>query len=124
MKKNGWILEPSTQDSMNPGRKVEFSQVCGNDTWYGYADGDTVGSVQPTFEGNGKATLDFGNCQSQGYVKVFLNGVEISRANAMTPTVQVIFEYSKGDTLLIKELKSSIIKINSLNLSHQVIGGK
>ena len=30
--------------------------------WFGFSDGTEVGTVSTTLQGNGVATLDFGNC--------------------------------------------------------------
>ena len=58
-----------------------------------------------------------GNCYQKGQVIVYLNNQEISRATAYESKKEVTFNYSKGDTLLIKEVNIGIIKLNSLDLS-------
>ena len=113
MEKNGWKL--NIRHSMDSA----YSEKCGMDTWFGYNYGEKVGSVQTTFKGTGKATLNFGNCYRSGWVKVYLNGKEISRANGNTPRKEVEFRYSKDDILRIKEVNVAIIKLNSLELYHK-----
>ena len=95
-----------------------YSPQCGMDTWFGYNYGRLVGSVQTTFQGTGKAVLNFGNCYQSGRVIVYLNGKEISRAHGKTPRKEVEFQYSKGDLLRIEEVHVAIIKLNSLELYH------
>ena len=110
MERNGWKL--NIRCSMTS----KFSPQCGRDTWFGYNYAQSVGSVQTMFQGTGKATLNFGNCYGSGHVIVYLNGREISRANAYQPRIDVEFQYSKGDILYIVEVNTAIIKLNSLHL--------
>ena len=90
---------------------------CGDKTWYGYSYGQSVGSLQATFRGRGRAELCYGNCYRQGQVVVYLNDEEISRAEAYSKMKEVSFNFSKDDILLIKEINVGIIKLNSLKLS-------
>ena len=112
MERNGWKL--NIKYSMTSA----YSRQCGMDTWFGYNYGRSVGSVQTTFQGTGKAVLNFGNCYQSGRVIVYLNGKEISRAHGNTLRKEVEFQYSKGDLLRIEEVHVAIIKINSLGLYH------
>ena len=111
MKLNGWRI--NTKYSMNS----KYRSRCGDETWYGYNYGYSVGSAQASFEGTGTAKLSYGNCYQKGQVLVYLNNEEISRATASESKKEVTFNYSKGDTLLIKEVNIGIIKLNSLDLS-------
>ena len=115
MKRNGWKLDVT--HSMTKA----YSRKCGMESWFGYDRGRAVGSVETTFQGTGKATLNFGNCYRTGRVIVYLNDKEISRANRNTPRKEVEFEYSKGDVLLIEEVRVGIIKLNSLELHYKGI---
>ena len=115
MKRNGWKLDVTHSMTKS------YSRKCGMESWYGYNRGTAVGSVETTFQGTGKATLNFGNCYRTGRVIVYLNDKEISRANRNTPRKEVEFEYSKGDVLLIEEVRVGIIKLNSLELHYKGI---
>ena len=108
---NGWRIDVT--NSMEP----KYGFTCGRKTWYGYNYAFSVGSIQASFEGTGTAKLRYGNCYMSGQVIVYLNGKEISRAEAYDTMKEVIFNYSKGDTLLLKEVNIAIIKLNSLELS-------
>ena len=111
MKLNGWRI--NAKYSMNS----KYRSRCGDKTWYGYNYGFSVGSAQASFEGTGAAKLSYRNCYQKGQVIVYLNNQEISRATAYESKKEVTFNYSKGDTLLIKEVNIGIIKLNSLDLS-------
>ena len=114
MQANGWIVD-ITDDN-----QAEYSQRCSNATWFGFNNGRCVGSISATFNGQGKAILNFGNCgiNQDGLVLVSLNNKEIGRAAPSTPEEEITFEYSQGDTLLIKEGGNgiAIIALNSLRL--------
>ena len=63
--------------------------------------------------GNGEGILDFGNCWTQGIVKVYLNGNEIGYADKNTPSKTIIFEYTDGAELKIcDEGANSVIQFN------------
>ena len=108
---NGWRI--NVTNSMEP----KYGFTCGRKTWYGYNYAFSIGSIQASFEGTGTAKLRYGNCYMSGQVIVYLNGEEISRAEAYDTMKEVIFNYSKGDNLLLKEVNIAIIKLNSLELS-------
>ena len=52
-----------------------YRDACGVDTFFGYRRNDKRGAVSYTFKGYGKATLNVGNCLSQGRVDIYLNNV-------------------------------------------------
>ena len=115
MIKNGWMINCRSQN--NP----YYNNMCQkfDKNWFGYTNGDAVGSVGTTFSGNGNATLKYGNCftkSKKGQVKVELNGKEISSANQGELGKEIIFNFSKGDQLEIKEVNTAIIKLNSLEI--------
>ena len=111
MIKNGWIINVLSAND------PKYKNQCGmNKTWFGYTYGYPVGSVKTTFLGNGKAVLNYGNCYYKGQVKVLLNKKQISSANGNVINKEVTFNYSKGDTLIIKEVNVAIIKLNSLEI--------
>ena len=113
MRKNGWKIDAVFQ--YDP----RYLRICGNETWYGYNFNHAVGSVKIAFLGNGKATLNFGNCFTNGFVIVYLNDQEISRANRNVRSKEVKFNFSKRDVLTIKELNIAIIKLNSLKIVNE-----
>ena len=113
MRKNGWEINVSREN--NP----KYSNWCGRKTWFGYSRGRSNGLIKTTFLGNGRATLDFGNCYHSGKVVVYLNGKEISRAKGYIRSKEIKFKYSKGDTLMIKEMNVAIIKLISLTLHEE-----
>ena len=110
MQANGWKIH--TSFSSDP----KYMEQCGNDTWFGYSYLDDIGYVKATFVGQGEATLTFGNCYHSGQVLVYLNDKKISHANALVLQKEVTFNYSKRDDLMIKEVNTAIIKLNSLRI--------
>ena len=93
-----------------------FLTHCGGETWYGWADNESVGSIEIVLEGPGMATLNFGNCfKKPGEVKVFLNHDLIGSANENVKNNILEFPFSNGDKLKISE-EFGIIKINSFEI--------
>ena len=110
MKTGGWNVDGC------PDQWEGYALRCNNpDTFWCYDSGSAEGYVTATFSGSGKATLDFGNCNS-GISKVYLNNVEIGKAEKQKSKI-ITFYYNCGDILRLTEEKSSILKINSLNLA-------
>ena len=117
METNGWIFDPVLY------YQTGFDEECGNDTYYGYlfktvnvnfVATEKIGTVYSTFKGNGVASLIFKNCyngpDNDGYVSASLQSKELGRAQK-NEVVNVSFNYSKDDTLLIKIAGRSIFKI-------------
>ena len=78
---------------------------------YAWSEGDPVCSLSTTLVGNGKASLDFGNCWSDGIVKVYLDGIEIGFAKPEESQL-ASFSYTDGSKLEVKELNTGIIQLN------------
>ena len=114
MRENGWIINLTKEND------PKYAGICGTKTWFGYEYGWPIGSIQTTFLQDGNAKLSFGNCYFLGHVSVVLNGKEISRAGANDVSKEVEFQYSKGDTLSIKEVDVAIIKLNSFVLKDRL----
>ena len=71
-----------------------------------------------TLNGNGEGILDFGNCWTQGIVKVFLNGNEVGYADKNTPSKTITFEYTDGAELKIcDEGANSVIQFNQFTVT-------
>ena len=79
----------------------------------------SVGSISTTLYGNGRAKLDFGNCeagQNIRFVKVYLDGTEIDSAPNLTPSKSIEFDFTDGSVLKISEHTESILQFNSLEI--------
>ena len=111
---NGWQMELST--NLPFWVQAITDNYCSSNTFYGFKAGPEVGKVMATFKGYGRATLDFGNCATNGFTSVFLNNQFMAYAGPNTPSKSISFQYSPGSTLLFNEFCSGIIKINSLKL--------
>ena len=72
-----------------------------------------VAVISFTFSTSGTATLIFGNNMTYGSVKAFLNDKELGSRNGRGITT-LLFTFSAGDTLQIKEFGEGVIIINSL----------
>ena len=92
------------------------SRTCGVDTFWGYTYGKPVGKISYIFKGDGKATLDFGNCHTKGTTKVYLNKNRIGSATRIE-NKQINFTYTPGDTLRIEEVNMGIFIIRALKIS-------
>ena len=94
--------------------------VCSN--WYGWSwtGGNPKGSISATFNGIGRAQLDFGNCLTGGTANATLNGVFIASAPGNTPSMTIEFDFDIGSILKISEISNSdgnaILQFNSLNI--------
>ena len=92
------------------------TRICGLDTFWGYNYGNDVGKISYIFKGDGKATLDFGNCHTKGTTKVYLNKDRIGSATRIE-NKQINFTYTPGDTLRIEEVNMGIFIIRALKIS-------
>ena len=108
MEENGWIFDPNLL------HQTDFDEQCGNDTYYGYQNDKEVASVYTTFDGNGVASLAFTNCYNgsatDGFVSASIKSKEIGRAYK-DEEVNVSFNFSKDDSLIIKIVGRSIFKV-------------
>ena len=121
MEANGWVFEFSFNSNFASitHSMSGYNIVCGAETWYGWAAGSPVGAVSVTLKGIGIAALNFGSCNSIGYVEVYLNNLAISKAEANVKNQHVTFAYSTGDILTIAEFDNSIIKLNTISFACQ-----
>jgi len=115
MKEGGWRVDGA------PLHGSDYAWYCARPiSFWGFKYYRAIGFVEATFNGSGRATLDFGNCYDKGgVVKVYLNAVVIGEAEKLELSKIISFNYSKGDVLNItEEFKGNggIIKINSLKL--------
>ena len=113
MMKNGWNVDVET--SIENDKYPPNLETCGFDSFYGYGPYDKLGIVSATFKGFGSGSLKYGNCGSSqnGFVSVFLNGVEMGRAYANEMAI-IQFRYVKGDVISIQQLGTAIIQLHSL----------
>ena len=112
MMKNGWMIDVDYSN----GEDWQERNYCESGQFYGYKEGNPVGSVSAIFKGSGKANLRYANCYKDGYVIVSLNGIEIDRAEENIGKHRVSLRYEKGDLLEIKEVNTGIIKLYYLDL--------
>jgi hypothetical protein len=78
---NGWTID-CDMGVWDSGEEPADLQ-CSN--WYGFMNDNHIGSITTTFNGRGRARLDFGNCWTSGTVYAYLNGNAIASASANTP---------------------------------------
>ena len=113
MIKNGWNVD--VENSVENDNYPPNREFCGTDSFYGYGPYDKLGIVSTTFKGFGSGSLKYGNCDDSpnGFVSVFLNGVEMGRAYANEMAI-IQFRYVKGDVISIQQLGTAIIQLHSL----------
>ena len=110
MEQNGWIFHVSHSDMiLHEGR-------CGNNGWFGFYSGRSVGSISAYFKGSGTAMLIYENCWIDNEVAVYLNCKKISSADGNKTRNELSFNFTSGDTLRIEE-DGAIIKLHSLTIS-------
>ena len=66
--------------------------------------------------GSGHAKIDFGNCFSDGVVKLFLDGNEIASAGGNEFNVVKEFDYTDGSELKLFETGNGVISFNSFEV--------
>ena len=116
---SGWIFDSITSGPWNHNGDY-YDSICSDASWFGWKGGSGVGSIITTLHENGKAILDFGNCNKQGIVVAYKNGVQIASVGA-SATSKIEFEFSNGDVIKISEVYSAIIQFNDLKI---VLKGK
>ena len=110
MEENGWIFHVSHSDMLLHG------DICGNNGWFGFYSGTSVGSISAIFKGSGTAKLIYGNCWSDREVAVYLNRKKISSVRGNQTQLELSFNFISGDKLQIEE-DGAIIKLHSLTIS-------
>ena len=124
MAKNGWRFD-FTHAGKNPSdeKYKSLEKKCGtSNSWYGWSEMSKVGTLSTILSGGGKLTIDFGNCGSDGYVKVYLDSIGMVFAPAAPNEIKSFkshviksFFFKPGSLLEIKEEGSnSVIRLNSI----------
>ena len=91
----------------------DLIDLCDNgQKWMGFKGGDPFGSIMTKMKGQGCAKLNYGNCYTDSNVKVFLDGQEISVADASEKSILVDFQFSEGQELKFQE-GNGVILFNS-----------
>jgi len=121
MSKNGWKIEVPNMKGQN---QIDLNSWihwrCGSETnevenWYGWKSGASAGTISTILKGSGNLTIDFGNCWSEGEVKVYLDSKLMAAAPKLTKHVVKKFSFNQGALLEIKdEGANSIIRLNSI----------
>ena len=113
MENAGWNLGVGNWKNDKPSLVADCRR---GTNWFGWSSYSEVGTLSATLEGDGLATLDFGNCVSgDGEVKVYLNDKVVDSAQKNTPSKTVSFNFQDGDILKLRdEGSSSVIVINGI----------
>ena len=111
----GWNID-CDEGVWQQGARDNYGHKCSN--WYGWNGNADIGSISTTFNGVGRAQLDFGNCwtTSGTYVNASLDGTVIASAPINTPSMTVEFDFEIGSVLKITDTKHGILQFNSLNI--------
>ena len=87
---------------------------CGDSSWFGFKNGNAIGSISIMLYGQGHASLTFGNCWNSGEVKLFLNGSEIISAGPNSiENIEFDFENSQ---LKLEEHHIGIIRFDHFEI--------
>ena len=117
MQENGWDLSNSYEDN----RLVLTKNACWNllktiDQFKWVAQQWTTSTVSTSFWGDGRAKLEFGNCNVEGQVKVLLDGKEIGNSTIGKKRSSVSFNVANGSNLTIQADDRSVIRLFNLDL--------
>ena len=104
---NGWIVHVSHSDMLLYGDR------CGNNGWFGFYSGGSMGRIAALFKGSGTARLIYGNCWIDNEVAVYLNHNKISSAYGNETRKEMSFNFIPGDALQIVE-DGAIIQLHAL----------
>ena len=94
-----------------------YMNDCGNgNDWFGFKSEDSIGSIKTKLKGCGTGRLEYGNCYSDGFVRVVLDGIEIDTAVAGEKK-EIMFDFNNGSELKLYETYAIIhfIKFEVLN---------
>ena len=84
--------------------------------WFAYSSGTPSCFIKTTLNGYGRAKIDFGNCESSGVAKLFLDGNEIASAGASEVNIVKEFDFTDGSELKLMEESYGIISFNSFEV--------
>ena len=73
-------------------------------------------TITTSFWNDGKASLEFDNCNNEGRVTVLLDGKEIGHSTPNKESTTVAFNVAEGSVLSIKTDSSSIIRLVDMKL--------
>lgn len=109
MERAGWSFD------FNRHKVRSLAGRCGGGAnWYGYSEGDAVGTLSAVLRGDGIGTLVFGNCYNAGKAKVYLNNTLIDAAPPNTRERIITFNFTDGTTLKVKDEEgNAVVEINS-----------
>ena len=123
MVKNGWRFDfTHAGDNPSDEKYKSVEKKCGtSDNWYGWSEMSKVGTLSAVLNGGGKLTIDFGNCGSDGYVRVYLDSISMVIAPPNENSVIKTFYFKQGSLLEIKDegcsnsvCLNSVIHLNSI----------
>ena len=87
---------------------------CGDSSWWGFREGNAIGSISIMLYGKGYASLTFGNCWKTGEVKLFLNDSVITSVGPNSiQTVEFYFEHSQ---FKLEEHHTGIIRFDHFEI--------
>lgn len=106
-------------DMTNP----HMTAGCGDDVrkkchtgwnWYGWSGNERVGTMSAMLFGEGKVTVNFGNCWDAGVVNVYKNGQKIASAGPGI-TTSVTFDFVARTKLELKDEEgNAVIQLNGV----------
>ena len=118
MKSNGWKFDIQHPNADNNGVGQHCVSNGEKAAWFGWTDGNGVGTLSTTFTGYGEATVDFGNCWNQGNVKLYLDSTLIEAAPVGTKSKVAKFQFTPGTVLKLKdEDGNAVIMLNSVGVN-------
>ena len=117
MEQNGWDLNNSYQKK----RLVLTENACWNllktiDQFKWIVQQWSTATISTSFWGDGRATLEFGNCNQEGRVTVLLDGKEIGNSTLNKRSSSVSFNVAKGSILQVKTDHRAVIRLFDLKL--------
>ena len=117
MEENGWNLENiSTEDRLVLSKRGCWNLLHTIDELKWMKQKWSNSTITTSFWNDGKASLEFDNCNNEGRVTVLLDGKEIGHSTPNKESTTVAFNVAEGSVLSIKTDSSSIIRLVDMKL--------
>ena len=115
MQEAGWVFS-GNMNSL-PSDYASHCQTSPASSWYGFANGNAVGTLSVVLPGSGSGTVDFGNCHTSGTVVLYINDQSVASAPVGTHSLVAHITFVAGDTLRLSDEDTTIIRLNSIQLN-------
>lgn len=114
MEKAGIHLYMTHRDGANAPWNPAVDKCHRSSSWFGWSEGDDVGTLHAFLRGEGQATVEFSNCWNEGSVNLYVDGHKVASASAgQEQSAQ--FKFGHGSIMEMKdEHGNAVMQLNRL----------